>query len=210
MKKFVSVFLTFLMLVSCSACGSQAPAEEAVQTSPAKSSVSQLPAENLTEAPAAPEAAAEPEEELPSDMTMGQKNALGSAKSYLRFSAFSYEGLIGQLEFEGYTTEEATFAADHCGADWNEQALESALSYLDFSAFSYEGLIRQLEFEKFTAEEAAYGADNCGADWNEQAAKSAENYLSFSSFSKQGLIDQLEFEGFTHEQAVYGVEANGY
>ena len=152
--------------------------------------------------------ATESTEEL--SMTMGEKNALASAKSYLAFSAFSYNGLIDQLEFEGYTTEEATFAADNCGADWNEQALESALSYLRFTAFSYEGLIEQLEFEKFTSEQATYGADNCGADWNEQAAKSAESYLDFTSFSREGLIEQLEYEGFTHEQAVYGVEANGY
>lgn len=160
--------------------------------------------ETTTKGTETTEAAEEP------SMTMGEKNALASAKSYLAFSAFSYNGLIDQLEFEGYTTEEATFAADNCGADWNEQALESALSYLKFTAFSYEGLIEQLEFEEFTSEQATYGADNCGADWNEQAAKSAESYLDFSSFSKEGLIEQLEFEGFTYEQAVYGVEANGY
>ena len=145
-----------------------------------------------------------------SDMTTGQKNALRSAQSYLEFSAFSYEGLIDQLEFEEYTTEEATFAADNCGADWNEQALKSALSYLDFSAFSYEGLISQLGYEQFTHEQAVYGADNCGADWNEQAAKCAESYLEYSSFSREGLIDQLLFEGFTQEQAEYGASANGY
>lgn len=149
---------------------------------------------------------AEPKVEL----TMGQINALASAESYLSFSAFSYEGLIKQLEFEEYSHEDAVFAADNCGADWNEQALKSAESYLDFSAFSYSGLIKQLEFEKYTTEQATYAADNCGADWNEQAAKSAKSYLDFSSFSKEGLIDQLEFEGFTREQAEYGVKANGY
>lgn len=143
-------------------------------------------------------------------LTLGQKNALSSAKSYLSFSAFSYEGLIAQLEFEKYSHEDAVFAADNCNADWDEQALKSAKNYLSFSAFSYTGLIRQLEFEKFTNEQATYAADHCGADWNEQAAKSAKNYLSFSSFSKDGLIGQLEFEGFTKEQAIYGVTANGY
>ena len=144
------------------------------------------------------------------ELTMGQKNALSSAKNYLSFSAFSYEGLISQLEFEKYTYEDAVFAADNCGADWNEQALKSAKNYLSFSAFSYSGLIRQLEFEKYTNDQAVYAADNCGADWNEQAAKSAKNYLSFSSFSRDGLIGQLEFEGFTREQAEYGVTVNGY
>lgn len=157
-----------------------------------------------------PQVVAEPEQEETDTLTTGQKNALKSAKSYLSISAFSYEGLIGQLEFEQYEHDDAVFAADNCGADWNEQALKSAKNYLSISAFSYEGLIGQLEFEQFTTEQATYAADNCNADWNEQAAKSAKSYLSISSFSKDGLIDQLEYEGFTHEQAVYGVEANGY
>ncbi len=143
-------------------------------------------------------------------VSTGKKNALKRALSYLEVSAFSREGLIDQLMYEKFSTEEATYAADNCGADWNKQALKKALSYLDVSAFSYKGLVEQLEFEKFTHEQAVYGADNCGADWNEQAAKKAESYLEFSGFSRDRLIDQLEFEGFTHEQAVYGVEKNGY
>lgn len=144
------------------------------------------------------------------NISMGQKNALRSAQNYLSFTAFSYSGLIEQLEFEGYSTEDSTYAVDNCGADWFEQALKSAKHYLSFTAFSYTGLIEQLEFEGFTSEQATYGADNCNADWFEQAAKSAENYLSFTSLSRDGLIDQLEFEGFTNEQAVYGAEQNGY
>lgn len=166
--------------------------------------------EQSSEDELASEPTAEPTPAETDTTTMGERNALKSAQSYLDYSAFSYEGLIEQLEFEGYSNDEATYAADNCGADWNEQALKSAKSYLEYSAFSYTGLIEQLEFEGFTANQATYGADNCGADWNEQAAKSAESYLEYSSFSRDGLIEQLEFEGFTHEQAVYGAEANGY
>ena len=143
-------------------------------------------------------------------LTQGQKNALKSAESYLNFAAFSYEGLIKQLEFEKYSHEEAVYAADNCGADWKEQALKSAKSYLDYTAFSYEGLIKQLEFEEYSHEEAVYAADNCGADWKEQAVKSAASYLEYSSFSREGLIDQLKYEGFTNEEATYGASANGY
>ena len=116
------------------------------------------------------------------NMTMGQKNALDSAKSYVRHSDFSYGGLIDQLEYEGYTTAEATFAADNCGADWNEEALQKAKSYLKHSAFSRSGLIDQLEYGKFTAEQATYAVNNCGADWKEQAAKCAESYLKHFSY----------------------------
>lgn len=142
--------------------------------------------------------------------TTGESNALRSAKNYLSIMAFSYDGLIGQLEYEGFSNAEAVYGADHCGADWNEQAVKSAKNYLATMAFSYSGLIGQLEYEGFTTSQATYGADQCGADWNEQAAKCAKNYLDTMAFSRDGLIGQLEYEGFTHEQAVYGAQANGY
>lgn len=97
-----------------------------------------------------------------SSETIGQKNALKSAQSYLSFAAFSYEGLIEQLEFEEYSREDAVYAADHCGADWNEQAAKSAASYLKYSSFSRQGLIEQLEFEGFTHSQAVYGVEANG------------------------------------------------
>lgn len=142
--------------------------------------------------------------------TAGEKNALRAAKNYLDFTAFSYSGLIKQLEYEGYSNDEAVYAADNCGANWNQQALKSAKNYLDYMPFSYSGLIKQLEYEGFTTKQATYGVDNCKADWNKQAVKAAKNYLDYMDFSRDGLIQQLEFDGFTHEQAVYGAEANGY
>jgi len=91
-----------------------------------------------------------------------QKNALAKAKDYLDFTAFSYSGLIEQLEYEGYTTEEATYAVDNCGADWNQQAAAKAQEYLDFTSFSRSGLIEQLEYEGFTAAQAEYAATAVG------------------------------------------------
>jgi uncharacterized Zn ribbon protein len=144
------------------------------------------------------------------EISSDQRNALSKAGEYLRYTAFSYSGLIEQLEYEGFTHDESVYAADNCDADWSEQAAKKAEDYLDFSAFSRSGLIEQLEYEGFTQDESVYAADNCDADWNEQAAKKAKEYLDFSSFSRSSLIEQLEYEGFTHEQAVYGVEQNGY
>lgn len=94
--------------------------------------------------------------------TIGQKNALASAKSYLRHSSFSYKGLVEQLEFEGYSNSDATYAVNNCGADWNEQAAKSAQSYISHSSFSRAGLIEQLEFEGFTHEQALYGVKAVG------------------------------------------------
>ena len=96
------------------------------------------------------------------EVTTSQVNALRKASSYLSFTAFSHSGLVDQLEFEGFSNEDATFAADYCGADWNEQAAKKAQSYLSFTAFSHSGLVDQLEFEGFTSEQAEYGANAVG------------------------------------------------
>ncbi len=94
--------------------------------------------------------------------TTGEKNALRTAREYLSFSAFSYTGLIKQLEYEGYSTEEATYAADNCNANWNLQAAKSAKEYLDISSFSRQGLIDQLIYEGYTQEQAEYGVTQNG------------------------------------------------
>lgn len=95
-------------------------------------------------------------------VSAGKKNALKMAKSYLDYTGFSYQGLIEQLEYEKFSNEEATYAADNCGADWNEQAARVAQSYLDYTAFSRDGLIDQLEYEGFTYDQAVYGVNAVG------------------------------------------------
>lgn len=85
-----------------------------------------------------------------------------SAKSYLSFSAFSYDGLKKQLEFEKYTSSEAKYGVDNCGANWNEQAAKSAKNYLSMMAFSRDQLIKQLEFEGFTHDQSVYGVSQNG------------------------------------------------
>ena len=140
----------------------------------------------------------------------GNAGAEAKAESYLRSSAFSYTGLIDQLEYNGFSESEATYGADHCGADWKEQALKKAKSYLNSSAFSYSGLQDQLEYNGFTEEEAQYGVDNCNADWNEQAYKKAKSYMKSSpDMGRSRMIEQLQYNGFTYEQAIYGVDQAG-
>lgn len=97
--------------------------------------------------------------EKPNNISSGMRNALQSAKNYLSVMPFSYSGLIEQLKFEGYSTTEATYAADNCGADWYEQAVKSAEKYLSIMAFSRSGLVEQLEFEGYTHDQAVYGVD---------------------------------------------------
>lgn len=94
--------------------------------------------------------------------TKAQENAVKKAKSYLNVMAFSRNGLIKQLEYEGFTNEEAVYGVDNISVDWNEQAVKKAKSYLDLMAFSKSGLISQLEYEGFTYEQAVYGAEQNG------------------------------------------------
>lgn len=96
------------------------------------------------------------------EATTSQRNALRKAQSYLNTMAFSHRGLVEQLEYEGYSTDDATFAADNCGADWNVQAERKAQSYLSLMGFSHSGLVDQLEYEGFTTEQAEHGVSAAG------------------------------------------------
>lgn len=154
MKKIFLSFLCAATLCGLVACGTtDQPSAESAPSAATDSSQTTDPAVEGT-APAA----IEPAESL----TTGQQNALGSAQNYLNIMAFSQSGLVDQLEYDGYTTEEATFAADHCGADWNEQAAKAAANYLDIMSFSRQGLIDQLVYDGFTQEQAEYGATAAG------------------------------------------------
>lgn len=107
-------------------------------------------------------AAAETQTAAESSVTIGMANAVETAKNYLKFTSFSYQGLVDQLLYEKYTQEEAVYGADNCGADWNEQAAKCAESYMEYSSFSRQDLYDQLIYEKFTDEQAEYGVQSVG------------------------------------------------
>ena len=124
---------------------------------PAKQSNSNKPANGGSNSNSKP-ASSEPE------MTPGQENALQAANDYLDYAPFSKAGLIDQLSSsagDGYPVADATFAANHVDADWNEEAYKAAKSYLDYSSFSLQGLIDQWSSsagDQFTQAQAEYGA----------------------------------------------------
>ena len=90
-------------------------------------------------------------------------SALDTAKSYLNSLYFSREGLIEQLEYEGFSTSEAEAAVDSLIVDWNAQAAGCAKNYLrTFPDWSRSEMIDQLEYEGFTYSQAVYGADAVG------------------------------------------------
>ncbi len=157
-----------------------------------------------------PEPEKTPEKEPEIEGTMGQKNAVGKAKDYIRVMAFSKQGLIEQLKFDDFEEEDAVYGVNNIDVDWNKQAVNKAEDYIRIMAFSKKGLIEQLQFDGFKDDEAKYGVENITVDWKEQAVKKGEDYLAVMNFSKQSLIDQLKFDGFSSDEASYAVDKIGF
>lgn len=98
-----------------------------------------------------------------SDALVDGRTATEAAESYLNALNFSREGLIEQLEYEGYSNSDATAAVESLAINWNEQAAGSARNYLDvFPDMSRSEMIEQLEYEGYTHSQAVYGADAAG------------------------------------------------
>ena len=139
--------------------------------------------------------------------------ALGRAIDRMDGDVYSRSKLIYYLEeMDGCSAEEAEYAADNCGADWEAMALQQAEDSLSSRAYSYDSLIYLLvENYDYTDQEAEYAADNCGADWDEQALLDAEEVLGYGyGYSYAGLIEILtENDGFTEEQAEYAADNCG-
>ncbi len=93
------------------------------------------------------------------ETTSSQANALTLAEQYLDTMPFSYNGLIKQLKYDGVSDADAKYAADMCGADWNEEAQKMANKYLETHNMDIHELIDQLVYEGFTYQQADYGGD---------------------------------------------------
>lgn len=145
----------------------QAAAEASVKAEAEASAKAEVEAEASAKAKAEAEAAAKAKEKAEASAkaeagTLSQQNALRSAENYLDFSAFSRSGLINQLEFEDFSTKDATWAVDRVDVEWNEQAVKSAEQYLELTSFSRKGLIDQLVFEGYTKKQAEHGVSKTG------------------------------------------------
>jgi Host cell surface-exposed lipoprotein len=136
------------------------PAPAPATTAPAAPTTVPTPA---TTAPAAPVTQA------PAGPTVSQQQALDAAQSYLQMgSGFSRAGLIAQLDSPNgnqFSVADATWAADHSGADWNAQAVMAAQGYMKLGGFSRSSLIDQLDSPyggQFTYAQATYAANQVG------------------------------------------------
>ena len=147
---------------------SSAPATPAPSSSApaAPAPAASQPAAPATQAPApaaSQPATSAPAPAAPAGPTVSQQQALDSAQSYLsNVGGFSRQGLIDQLVFDKFSTADATWAADHSGADWNAQAVMSAKGYMQMGGFSRGSLIDQLQFDKYTYAQASYAASQVG------------------------------------------------
>ena len=136
MKKAITIFVIFLLV--CAVFGSTSDESDDVE-----------PDTTIEET----------EEGGETQPTMNEKLALTTAKNYLHAKAFSKSGLIAQLELEGFSNTEATYAVNNCGANWKDEAAKCAKNYLTLMAFSREELYDQLKYEGFTDAEATYGIE---------------------------------------------------
>ena len=144
--------------------------------------------------------------DLPEDITSGEKHAVRSAISYCLYSHLSYDGVIRQLEFEKYTPEEAKFAADHCGADWDEICEKATRTNLVYQGCSLESLRKYLSYDGFTEEQIMRATEDLDIDWGRMAIKNVEQALEYGSYSEQGMYEHLINDGFTPEQANHAIE----
>lgn len=134
------------------------------------------------------------------------EEALSQAQGYIESGAFSHDGLVEQLEYEGYGEKNATYAADNVGADWSAEALQSAQSYVDHIGISSEHLYEMLDYEKFTPDQIDYAMQNVQVDWYAEAAEDAQDWLDYNDgYTRDELLERLTNDGFSQQQAEYGV-----
>lgn len=170
------MLLTFLLVIASgnsadkatTASATPATAEAGAKATPAakRKSATKTAAQGAAQESSASEESAP---EATTRLTASQRNAVRSAKQYLRMTGFSREGLIDQLASnagDGYGVADATAAVDSLDVDWNANAVKSAKQYLNLSGFSCQGLIEQLSSssgDKYTQSQATYGARQAGA-----------------------------------------------
>ena len=88
--------------------------------------------------------------------------AVKAAQSYFATGNYTYTALIDKLEQDGYSPEDAEYAANNCGADWNAQAAKEAKELLEGGTLTKEEIVDKLIFKGYTYEQAVSGAEANG------------------------------------------------
>ena len=159
--RITTIAIAAVCAVALSGCGAELEAASQTDASATTATESSESTEDATPETTSAAPKPKPVKSTPS-LTVAQENAREAAESYLGFSGFSKNGLVEQLEFEGYEKADIDAALATMKVDWKAEAVESAESYLDMTSFSRQGLIDQLTFEGYTTKQASYAADAVG------------------------------------------------
>ena len=89
-------------------------------------------------------------------------SAIEAAKKYIETGNYTYTSLIDKLQQDGYSTADAEYAANNCGANWKGMAANEAKKLLDGGMTTKEEVVDQLIFKGFTYEQAVHGAEANG------------------------------------------------
>ena len=92
----------------------------------------------------------------------GASSAVEVAKKYVDSGNYSYSALIDKLQQDGFSTADAEYAANNCGADWNKMASDEAKALIGSGTYTKDELIDKLIFKGYTFEQAAAAAEANG------------------------------------------------
>ena len=101
MRKMWTLLLALVMVLSLAACGGSGTATSQNTDKAATS----------TATDAADSKDAKKADKTDEKLSVERESALNKAEEYLNMMAFSHDGLIDQLKFEGFSEEDATYAA---------------------------------------------------------------------------------------------------
>jgi len=153
-------------------------------------------------------------DQMNADRTQRYENLMNTVKEWFVGRGKSYAQVLEDLpEYGEFTETEVRYAADNCGADWNQEAIICAQNWLERGdGYSPQELIEVVEeISKFTREQAVYGVENCGVDWKDEALKVAKYFLETKmGYSHSAMIKVLVGDyGFTEAQAKYAADNCG-
>ena len=118
------------------------------------------------------------------------------------------------LQDDGFSSQDATYAANNISADWVAEATSMAFQGEYFSLdeqntpwYSKAWLISRLQIEGFSLTEATQGVEIMAEymiDWGDHALNRVSEYDSLPA--RQDYINLLRSEGFTQAEAEYATE----
>ena len=89
-------------------------------------------------------------------------DVIAAAKRYVDTGNYTYTSLIDKLQQDGFSTGDAKYAANNCGADWNGMAANEAKKLIDGGVTTKEEIVDQLIFKGYTYQQAVHGAEANG------------------------------------------------